>query len=458
MAIKTYPALGIVVSLLTCGLLAWNALSGFSTALARRSPELSLALLPANEPALALIALREKKMAIDGDSVKISAGSNSLADAASASAAPAPGGLSSPDLSLRKSSLPEFFYDPKTMLRLGKAALRSEPLNADSLKTIAIAYAKLGKNDEARRLMETVVRRTLHDRLSRAWLLNESLEREDISQAMQHFDFVFRLFPEMQTNILTALAAVADHPSGRKVVLARLREKPDWLSQFLVAYPRASRSKTALTEFYTSLEGGLRDLDTAVLRALVNGLLAQDNVEAAYYVWLQSLPEMDLKNLPFIYNGDFEKQTTNIPFDWYIREQAGARTEVVSVERESKQSRVLEASFFGQRVMYSAVQQWLMLVPGNYSLHGKVNIKNINSQRGLVWRLICISRERTRLGETERMRGTQPGWKNFELRFEVPRANCPAQVLLLATAARNAPESMITGSIQFDDLLIRKEE
>jgi len=90
--------------------------------------------------------------------------------------------------------------------------------------------------------------------------------------------------------------------------------------------------------------------------------------------------------------------------------------------------------------------------PGSYQFVGSYKL-DLLSQRGLVWRVNCETKE---IGSSPLVNGVSQGWEFFKLSFTVPD-DCPAQTIKLALDARSASETFVSGSIWFDDLSVVDE-
>jgi hypothetical protein len=91
---------------------------------------------------------------------------------------------------------------------------------------------------------------------------------------------------------------------------------------------------------------------------------------------------------------------------------------------------------------------------GEYRLTGKYR-GTLKGRRGLVWRIACDATA-AQLGTSPMMLGSAPSWQTFEVGFKVPVADCPAQRLHLDLDARSESEQLISGSVWYDDLNIKR--
>jgi hypothetical protein len=180
-----------------------------------------------------------------------------------------------------------------------------------------------------------------------------------------------------------------------------------------------------------------------------------NRLDLAYYFWLQLFTEDELKTLPLIFNGDFERDINDSPFNWMVRDVTGAITRRVSEDRDGK-NHFLRILFAGDRVLYSHTRIFTMLTPGNYQLTMKYRIFDLMNARGLIWRLYCSSSLSKPLAESQRLRRNSTSWSDLKFTFTIPQTGCAAQSFILMSAARNSPESIISGQADFDNVEVSR--
>ncbi len=103
--------------------------------------------------------------------------------------------------------------------------------------------------------------------------------------------------------------------------------------------------------------------------------------------------------------------------------------------------------------MTNGVQQLTLLAPGTYEFKGKYRGELIG-KRGLVWRIACADAPNAAIGESQMVMGMSQKWKDIAFTFTVPKANCRAQQVRLELDARMPSETMVSGSISYDELTI----
>jgi hypothetical protein len=326
----------------------------------------------------------------------------------------------------------------------------ADPLSAVPLRALSL----LAENDDptrAKRLMDLAAQRVPRDVASQIWLADEYLLRGEAIKAMRHVDALLRVWPELSETLFPVLQDLTQDVEGAIALVSTLQLPPPWRESFLAALPRnRERPAADLADFYEAMGTGPAPLSMSELRPYLEALIQQGQAKMARARWLDLAPsETKLGEVP--YNGGFEREPLDAPFDWTIQAIRGARAHLTS---DIKGGRVLTVQFYRTRVPFRHVSQTLLLEPGAYILSGEVAARSLENPRGLQWTISCAGGRQERLGETRRVSGTLK-WEPFELEFHVPQeAGCEAQVLRLELPARIAAEQEISGDILFDDLRI----
>jgi hypothetical protein len=136
---------------------------------------------------------------------------------------------------------------------------------------------------------------------------------------------------------------------------------------------------------------------------------------------------------------------------------AGVNSEIVR-RPNSDGDQGLNLAFGGGRIDFHAVAQALVLPPGQYRFTGRHKGRLVG-QRGLRWRLSCGGRDAGALApllETPMLLGLHPAWVEFDFAFTVPDQICRGQNLQLMHDSRSASEQILSGSIWYKDLEIRR--
>jgi hypothetical protein len=193
-------------------------------------------------------------------------------------------------------------------------------------------------------------------------------------------------------------------------------------------------------------------LSTDELRPYLRRLVKEGLYEQAYVLWAQSLPAEELAALAPVQNGGFERPVGNLPFDWSFGRIGGATVEVDTPPGPDA-TLALRVEFNWGRVPFRHVSQVLLLGPGKYELQVRGRADDLQNERGLRWAVSCG--DKTRIGETESIRGTT-AWTMMRAQFEVPAKGCPVQRLRLELAARIPIEQQVDGRAWFDDVSITR--
>ena len=456
MKLNEIEAGNLAPTLFACAVIAPLIMFGLAGALTYRAPSIAVALVPGYAPALAVIAAQRKQR-------DRNIGYGDADQPTDANWGPSPLVGNFQVNSSNPGSAPAAAQEVQLLLPLGiieslsSRVWRTEPLNGDAIRALGYAKGRSGDKDAADRLFALAIKRSQRDHIARFWLIKDAIARQDFDDVLIHLDMLYRTKYKVRTNIITAFAAMADNPKGRKSIVAALKNSPPWRQEFLSTYPRIAKNLTSPMKIFVALQAAGAELNHKVVHVFSRNLLNRGFVDQAYYAWLQTLTPEQLKQVPFLDNGDFEAKITSSPFSWQIFTSSIASTNIVKFDDSAKFGKSLQVMFFGERVNFRHVRQITVLTPGKYRMSGSFRLFNLNSSRGLVWRISCVAKNSTMIGESKRMRGHSRVWASFEFEFLVPEKDCTTQDVYLILAARNGPESISSGRALFDRLMIERQ-
>lgn len=325
-------------------------------------------------------------------------------------------------------------------------ALRSEPLAPGALRILAQTEPE---NASALMPLAAVAARDLEAQvhLFELYVRNGAYER-----AIQRLDLIFRgqgrgiLAP-----VADAIGKLITHSDFRAALEAALKAAPPWRTPLLAHLAQHGEDLDSVVALYDALISAGASLERNELRPYLSRLLKDGRDEDAYLAWLASLSPEQLADAGPLYNGQFQHEVTNTPFDWVLEDTPGA---LIDIHNEDER-RILTVDFFGARVPFANVSHFLALPPGRHRFSGVERAQSLRNERGLQWRLSCLSRPKDPIGVTASLKGDVP-WRPFELSFEVPE-NCPVQLLLLEIPARVALEREAAGGVAYAELKIERQ-
>lgn len=343
--------------------------------------------------------------------------------------------------------------DYRLAARGASRALRVSPLEVGAVRSLAFVADRQSDETRARALMEIAVAKAPRDPRAQAWMFRDELRGGNYPGALSHLDAVLRVRPRLFDDLLPVLTSFAEDPAAFEALAVYLQSKPPWRRLFLLRLPSEVENPGRLTPLYASLKAGPTPPEPQEFSAYLRSLLGAGQVDLAYLLWLQSLPEERRAGLTALYNGRFEYPVSGLPFDWILGDVKGAESGVVPLE--GGDANALRVRFYNTRVPFRHVSHLLALPPGDYRLVGQVRTDGLRTPRGLQWRVSCGGQE---LGASTLFAEPVP-WTRFQFDVRVPAdPACKSQMLQLQIAARVASEQQIEGEVWFMNLEVVNAE
>ena len=129
--------------------------------------------------------------------------------------------------------------------------------------------------------------------------------------------------------------------------------------------------------------------DDALAGEYVEFLIRQGHPDSAASAWAQHMGARadDYDKSTYLFNGDFESDPTQSPFDWNV-----ARTAGVEVARDCTTARSgkcsLRISFAGtQNLGFAAASQLAFVRPGAYRFHAFIRTEALTTDQGIRFRI-----------------------------------------------------------------------
>jgi hypothetical protein len=268
---------------------------------------------------------------------------------------------------------------------------------------------------------------------------------------MFHIDGLLRSRPKLSEQVFKVLSQLQQIPEGMKSLAALLKETPPWRRPYLSAvYAEDATGKVAF-QLLASIRKAGGTITDEELRSYIGTQITKKNDEIAYFTWLDSLDEESLKSVALLYDGTFERLPRNQYFDWTITPYPNAKIDV-STKPGDPSNKVLSIEFFGGRVAFGHVQQYLKLQPGDYEVSGEWSAKTFKSPSGLRWQVYCL---RGAVGSPPSQQlSTTSAWEKFSFPVTIPAENCDTQLLQLQSASGAALDQRFDGQIFFDNISV----
>jgi hypothetical protein len=333
-----------------------------------------------------------------------------------------------------------------------EADLGSEPLNLEAIKKLVIYWAAAGETAKSDRLALALAQRSFRDVEAQALALDISLAKRDYARAIHIMDAVLRTKPKSKEFLFPLLRTLSDNPDSLSSLVDVLADNPHWRTDFLTDLAKNGKNTGVLSKLIAMLKKKGSPAKVNEVRALVARLLEERNYDGAYYAWLDSLPVQDLKKVGLVFDGGFESNNRGLLFDWTFQRRKNVEVRIIS-RGNSQADNALQIRFAKNNSSFADVSQTLYLSAGNYRLEGEVRTEDLQNERGLVWKVFCLSDAKQILGTTSRHNGTSD-WTAFTADFAVPAEKCEMQRLVLVLDARLVLDQNISGRIWYDNLKI----
>lgn len=348
----------------------------------------------------------------------------------------------------------QFAHEHQSLRDQSIAALRLQPLSAQAMFILGVLAAREGDVENVHRFMAAVVARSRRNRVALYSVLHRSFETREYDRAITFADALARLDAGRNMPLVAPILwRMAETEAAMPFVVAALEGAPPWRTALFQSVRGNIRDARTPLSIFLRLKASGKAPDLLELSSYLGLLIENKLYSVARNTWLQGLDSERLSVAGFLYDGGFAFEPSRLPFEWQMA--SDRRLIQQRAPREGDPGNLmLRIDFPGVRTDPTVLSQLLLLMPGNFVLSGLFS-GQIRARRGMTWVVECAETGK-RIAASTLITGNVKGWTGFQLPVSVPAEDCKAQWLRLRIEARSPSETMLTGSLAFDDLVIKR--
>jgi O-antigen ligase/tetratricopeptide (TPR) repeat protein len=312
-----------------------------------------------------------------------------------------------------------------------QAALQREPVNAVAARTLGLLAARRGNEAQANRLMRYSEMLSRRDLLTQLWMIESNVQRNDIGEALRHYDRALRTSDGARDLLFPILIDAAASPAVTPQLGRLLAARPAWWEAFVTRLVTEGRSPMAIEAIIlaTRLDPAIAG-ERSLLGAAVNRLTQLGDYQRALDLYRRAGGTGNA----LVRNGNFEADNRFAPLDWVLGDSLGAGGMMQPGLPGGGRAllMVVEPGSSGGTV----ARQLLVLPAGAYrftALAGRVS----GEDRPRIT-LTCV-RSNAALFDL-RLPASGPGGQTIGQDFTVGGAACPAQWLIIAASQPTGDE------------------
>jgi hypothetical protein len=337
------------------------------------------------------------------------------------------------------------------LLAREKSAYVADPLNRGALQnTVALLQLKGQKpsSEAVAIVLADFSRRSLTTQLV---ALQLEASKGEFASAFDRIDGVLRAKPEQAGLLFPSIRAASQNDEARKALAGVLGRDPPWRWNYFSFLVKADDFGAAAYALSTSMRKSDVAITDTEKRSLLDRMFSTGKVDAAYFIWLDLLPQHDLTRVRSVFDGGFDTESKYMFFDWNFADRKNAKVSIA--KRPGKaQDRVLLIDMQNDDEGKQFVHQYTRLQPGEYVLSYESQVDNMQAEKGLIWRMGCLESGDV-LSEGTPIKDAGP-WQNTSMKFTVPEANCATQYLRLVNQGTTQLDIKITGRVMIDNVRI----
>lgn len=321
---------------------------------------------------------------------------------------------------------------PRETRTLALAALRQQSLNSKALRVLG--YYATAQRDEklGGALIRAAAGQSRRDAFTQFWLIEDSVQRGNVAEALEHYDIALRTRPGTYTTLFPILLGALDDPQIRRALSPYIHNDRVWAPLFLVHATANSNNLPALVDLILE-SGGLGDLEAAhrqnveLLQRLVTDKAFGD--ARRLYLHMPGASAIRLADAQFALS---DRQARFGPLGWQVI--AGPDSGATFTEAADKHTTL--SLFANAATTATVATKLLYLRPGDYDFAARLSKLEKGEAAFIRWQLRCPANG-----------GERPVWaldnvaQAAQATLTVP-ADCPVQFLEILAVGGSGQNGM----------------
>lgn len=193
--------------------------------------------------------------------------------------------------------------------------------------------------------------------------------------------------------------------------------------------------------------------DDAACAGYLDLLIANKKTQYAAETWKQYTHAADYLVNSWIYNGSFEEQLRNSPFDWMLEQAPHVQAAVDHTGAFAGKGCIRVDFLGGENVDYRGVHELAPVQPGQWILSGYIRTDQLTTDQGVSLHAIDIRNGPALDAWSQEVTGTQP-WTKVEVRFTVRPETDVIRVDLVRRQSLHF-DNQISGTAWLDAVTLR---
>ncbi|MCP1198396.1 lipopolysaccharide assembly protein LapB [Notoacmeibacter sp. MSK16QG-6] len=322
-------------------------------------------------------------------------------------------------LSLVRTNIDRIAESEEARAQITAVAERSakvNPLESRFLSSLAIVRAYERRTEAAIELAKAALSLDQTDRLAASIIAAHYVQMSDYKSAISVVSQALRRNPNAGSSMAELFAALTATPEGRDALRAELKLEPPWARPAINVLANQDNGYQIVYLLTSGLERRHSDELSDIDRIVAKKFIAHRQYGLGHRHFRQLLPPNE--SIGYIFNSDFAKQPSGLPWDWSLRSSTNA-----TVERTGESEPRIDVNFRDKPVREVGFSQYISLPPGQLSLRIEAQANGLYAGKPLIFKIDCLEPRRFSLVSVELPTGSFD-WTEFESEFGNGMAQC----------------------------------